>query len=257
MDYLIVCGAALVTSGLTLFSGFGLGTLLMPAFAIFFPVHLAVALTAVVHLLNNLFKVAIFGRHSDLGVLLRFGPPAIVAAMFGAYVLTWFSAFEPLAQYTLGPTTAEILPVKVLIAVLMLVFAIFEISPRLQDFTFEKRHLVFGGALSGFFGGLSGHQGALRSAFLVKSGLTKEAFIGTGVVISCLVDVARLSIYATHYLGSGLMQNTTLLAAATGSAFLGVFAGSRLVKKVTMRFIQYLVATMLFLLALGLGVGVV
>ena len=47
MDYVIVCSSALVIALLTLFSGFGLGTLLMPAFALFFPVEVAVAATAV------------------------------------------------------------------------------------------------------------------------------------------------------------------------------------------------------------------
>ena len=37
MDYLLVCTAALLVSGLTLISGFGLGTLLTPVFALFFP----------------------------------------------------------------------------------------------------------------------------------------------------------------------------------------------------------------------------
>ena len=36
MSYLIICTVALAVSGLTLFSGFGLGTLLMPVFALFF-----------------------------------------------------------------------------------------------------------------------------------------------------------------------------------------------------------------------------
>lgn len=35
--------AALLTSDLTLFSGFGLGTIPMPVFALFFPVPLAIA----------------------------------------------------------------------------------------------------------------------------------------------------------------------------------------------------------------------
>jgi hypothetical protein len=37
--------------------------------------------------------------------------------------------------------------------------------------------------LSGFFGGLSGHQGAFRRAFLIKP-LTKKSFLATKVVIS-------------------------------------------------------------------------
>ena len=50
----VVCGFALLASGLTFFSGFGLGTLLLPAFAPFFPVDRAIALTAAVHFLNGL-----------------------------------------------------------------------------------------------------------------------------------------------------------------------------------------------------------
>ena len=65
MEYLAVCAAALVSSGLTLFSGFGLGTLLMPVFALFFPVEIAIGLTAIVHFLNNLFKLALLGRKSE------------------------------------------------------------------------------------------------------------------------------------------------------------------------------------------------
>jgi hypothetical protein len=44
MAYFIICLVAIITSALTLFSGFGLGTLLMPAFAVFFTVDLAIAL---------------------------------------------------------------------------------------------------------------------------------------------------------------------------------------------------------------------
>ncbi len=55
LSYLLIASAALVASALTLFSGFGLGTLLMPAFALFFPIEVAVALTAVVLFLDFLF----------------------------------------------------------------------------------------------------------------------------------------------------------------------------------------------------------
>ena len=34
MSYLVICSVALLASGLTFFSGFGLGTLLLPAFAL-------------------------------------------------------------------------------------------------------------------------------------------------------------------------------------------------------------------------------
>lgn len=87
MSYLIICTVALLVSGLTLFSGFGLGTLLMPAFALFFPVEVAVAATAIVHLANKIFKVGLVGRNADFGVVWRFALPAAVAAMLGALLL--------------------------------------------------------------------------------------------------------------------------------------------------------------------------
>ena len=57
MELAIICLATFIASGLTLFSGFGLGTLLMPVVAVFFPLEVAIAMTAVVHLANNLFKL--------------------------------------------------------------------------------------------------------------------------------------------------------------------------------------------------------
>ncbi|MGH8525978.1 MAG: hypothetical protein ACREXY_17780 [Gammaproteobacteria bacterium] len=40
MELLVIGIAACLVSGLTLFSGFGLGTVLTPVFALFFPVTL-------------------------------------------------------------------------------------------------------------------------------------------------------------------------------------------------------------------------
>jgi uncharacterized protein len=80
MEYVIVSIAALLVAALTLFSGFGLGTLLMPVLAIFFPVEIAVAATAIVHLANNIFKGILVGRHANMRVLLRFALPAVIAA---------------------------------------------------------------------------------------------------------------------------------------------------------------------------------
>ncbi len=257
MEYLLVPLAALFTSGLTLFTGFGLGTLLMPVFALFFPLDLAVAMTAVVHLLNNLFKLAMLGRRADAGVVWRFGVPAILAALLGAGLLVWLSDLQPLATYRWGGRTFEVTPVKLTMAWLMVGFAVIEALPRFEKLSFDRRYLPLGGVLSGFFGGLSGHQGALRSAFLVRSGLTREAFIATNVVIACLVDFTRLSIYAAHFTTAGIGENVGLLGLATLAAFLGAFLGNRLVEKITLRTVQLLVSLLLFLIAVGLGAGLV
>lgn len=257
MEYLIICGTALIASGLTLFSGFGLGTLLLPAFALFFPVDTAIAMTAMVHFLNNLFKLALLGRRADRGVVLRFGLPAVAAAFLGAGTLIWLSGLEPLFIYRLLGREFQVMPVKLVVALLMVLFAVTELVPAFEKLSFDRKYLPLGGVLSGFFGGLSGHQGALRSAFLIRCGLSKEAFIATGVVIACLVDVSRISIYGTHFSAIGFGDNGLLLLAAVAAAFSGAFIGTRLLKKVTMRAVQITVSAMLLGIAIGLGAGII
>jgi hypothetical protein len=111
--------------------------------------------------------------------------------------------------------------------------------------------------LSGFFGGLSGNQGALRSAFLIRAGLSKEAFIGTAVVVSTFVDFTRLSIYATRFTKAGLIDNLPLVIIATIAAIAGAYIGNKLLKKVTLHFMQILVAIMLILISLALAAGII
>jgi len=256
MNFLIVCIVAFLTSGLTLFSGFGLGTLLLPAMAIFFPIDTAIALTAIVHLLNNLFKFALLGRHADQATVLRFGLPAILASLLGARLLLWLSDMQPLLMYEFLGRQFQITSVKLVVACLMVIFALFELLPRLAAISVEKKYLPLGGLLSGFFGGLSGHQGALRSIFLLKAGLAKESFIATGVAITLLVDIPRVVVYSTSLPllhGDGGL----ILVAAVLAAFSGSYLGNRLLKKVTLRAIQVLVAIMLLVIATLLALGLV
>ena len=257
MIYIIICTTAIIVSGLTLFSGFGLGTILAPVFAIFFPIDIAIALTGVVHFSNNLFKIALVGKNTDKAVLLRFGIPAILASFAGAWLLLKITVLPTFLQYELWGRSFEVTPVKLIISLLLIVFSILEISPTFQKVQFGKDKLVWGGILSGFFGGLSGIQGAIRSAFLIKSGLSKEAYIATGVVIACLVDFTRLSVYASRFTSANLHENLTLLISATLAAIVGAYFGKRLLKKVTLRSIQLIVAVMLFLISIALGTGLI
>jgi len=256
MEIAIVCVVALLASGLTFFSGFGLGTLLLPAFALFMPLEQAVAATAVVHLLNGLFKLALLHRHVDRGVLLRFGVPAVLAALFGAWLLSQLGTLPALHAYTAFGHRFEILPLKLVIGLLLLLFALVELVPKLRDLEFDARWQPLGGALSGFFGGLAGMQGALRSAFLARSGLDKQAFVATGAAIACVIDVSRLAIYAGTLLRVFASLDHGLLACAVLAAFAGAWFGNRLLKKTTMQGIQRIVAALLFVFALGLIAGV-
>lgn len=259
MDYVVVALSALLVSGLTLFSGFGLGTLLMPVFALFFPVEVAIAATAIVHGANNVLKVTLFGRMADFDLVLRFGLPAMLAASVGAAALGLLSSLPPLFSYTLGGHTPVVTPIELLMGLVMVFFALVELLPRLRHLEFERRFLFIGGLLSGFFGGLSGHQGALRSAFLAKVGITTQAFVGTNAVIGLVVDLVRLGVYATLFRAGtvGVLDSQLLPLILTGvlSAFCGVLVGKRFLNKVTMETVQTLTGLMLLGIALALGAG--
>jgi hypothetical protein len=99
LEHTIVPLAALGAAVLTFLSGFGLGTLLMPAFALFFPVPLAVALTAIVHFLNNFFEMAFLYRYVNVRVALAFGLPAAAGAYGGARLLGLLFGVRPLIVY--------------------------------------------------------------------------------------------------------------------------------------------------------------
>ncbi len=257
MEIVIICLVTFFTAILTFFSGFGLGTILTPVFAIFFPIDIAIALTGVVHFSNNLFKIALVGKSTDKTVLLRFGIPALLASFAGAWLLLRITVLPTLFQYELWGRSFEITPVKLIIALSLIVFSVLEISPSFQKVQFGKDKLVWGGMLSGFFGGLSGIQGAIRSAFLIKSGLSKEAYIATGVVIACIVDFTRLSVYASRFTSANLDESLALLISATFSAIAGAYLGKKLLKKVTLPSIQFIVAVMLVLISIALGLGLI
>lgn len=252
METLLVAGVALSASLLTFFSGFGLGTLLMPIIALFFPLPIAIAITAIVHFSNNLLKCALLARYSNFSILLRFGVPAVIFAFLGAWCLELLSEWKWGLTYTLFDFTFTITPLKCIIGLVIALFLVVESSTTLHvPKAFKK--LWLGGVLSGFFGGLSGHQGAFRSLFLTQNTLSKEVFLATGVSIALIVDLSRLSLYAKHW--ESALAQWQLILIATLSAFVGTMIGKFFLKKVSIEFIHFIVAWMLGIVAFLLIIG--
>ena len=247
MSLFIIILVSLLASALTLISGFGLGTLLLPVFAIFFPIDVAVAMTAIVHVLNNIFKFGLLWRNVNRDVLLRFGVPGIIGAFLGAKALLWLGGVSPWDVFGLS-----LEPIKTTIGLLMIFFALTELFPQLLAFKFRRNHLMLGGAVSGFFGGLSGHQGALRSMFLIKVGMSKEAYIATGVGIALLVDFTRIPVYFAKMESANIGEQWLPIAAATLAAFGGAMLGKQLIPKITLRTVHLLVGILMIAMGLAL-----
>lgn len=250
---------AFAVSLLTFFSGFGLGTLLLPAFVWFFPVEVAVAVTALVHAANNGFKLILLGSSAKKDVLIRFGLPAVVAAFIGAYLLTQFSLQGNLYSWTLAGHTAEITVLKLVMGVLIVGFALFELLPQLQSLRAPAQYLSVGGVLSGFFGGLSGHQGALRAIFLTPLGLSASEFVATQAVLAVMVDMARLLVYGWAFVllkQSSVAIPWALVITASLAAFAGALLGKTVLKKITMQSIRFTVGVLLLIVGFTLILGI-
>ena len=257
MEIVIVSMVALVASLLTLFSGFGLGTLLMPVVAIFFPLEVAIGMTAMVHLANNLFKVAILGKYAKKDVLIKFGLAAVMAAFIGAWFLGVLAESGRTINYSLFGHALQTTLLNIIVGGLILSFVLLEFSKTFAAVKLGPRFLPLGGFISGFFGGLSGHQGAFRSMFLLKAGLNKEQFIATGVMVAVMVDVARLMVYGKDLAADYQAIDWQLVIAASFAAFAGAYVGKKLLLKITIKFVHWVVSALLVLVALGLMTGAI
>lgn len=239
--------AALATALLTFFAGFGLGTLLLPAYALFLPLDLAVAMTAIVHLGNNLFKFAMMYHHINWRTLWQFALPAIPAAFLGAWLLLHLAASQAEWTWSLAGLSGTTGPLSLSIGLMILLFALWDMGV-FGKVTLPATYIPLGGMLSGFCGGLSGHQGALRSAILINCKLDKKAFIGTGVCIAILIDISRLSVYS---ISIPTMDQAHIKLVLTGlaGAFTGSLAGRFLLEKISLEWIHNLIGILLLVLS--------
>ena len=254
MEILLLLLVSFGASWLTFFCGFGLGTMLTPVFYLLFKdLPLAIAATTIVHFLNNVFKFVLMKRSIDWKIAIPFAAAAIPAAVIGALLVDKIENFT-LMSYQLGDRLREISMLNVVFGFILIGFSLIELIPS-WGLAFSKKSLWFGGVVSGFFGGLSGHQGALRTAFLVRYNLSKEVFIATGILVALIIDISRTTVYAfnldyTLITGQWVWILVSLLAALAGA-----ITGKYILKKIKLVTLNRIVAiaTLIFGLILSLG----
>ena len=134
---LIIYITAIFASGLTLISGFGLGTIMLPVFAIFFPVEIAVGMTAIVHVLNNMFKMGLIFKDVNWKTLLYFGVPGIFGAFLGAMLLLKIDTQT--IWYANEWLTVK--PLNSVIGFLMIFFAVAELF-KIKEFSFLLKYIL-------------------------------------------------------------------------------------------------------------------
>ena len=109
----------------------------------------------------------------------------------------------------------------------------------------------------GRLGGLTGHQGAIRSAFFLGKNLPKETFIATGAAVACVVDLTRLAVYGQLFCSLGGFVPWPVVVAGTIRAALGLWAGFRILEKISTKKFRWVVGVVLLVFGLSFALGVI
>ncbi|OGY52003.1 MAG: hypothetical protein A2951_02700 [Candidatus Buchananbacteria bacterium RIFCSPLOWO2_01_FULL_56_15] len=243
MEIFYIALLTFITATIGTITGFGTSTLMIPVLVIFFPPVEAIFLVAIIHWFGNIWKVTLFRSGFNLRLLALFGVVGLVTSYLGAYI-------------SLG-TNEEIL-LRVLGAFLAgyALFVIFsgKFSAKGRPASGWKipagnAMAIFGGGLSGFFAGMFGIGGAIRSAFLSAFDLPKAVFIATAGTIGLLVDSTRIIAYFTGgaTLPRELWYGLILFIPVS-------FLGAQIAKKVVDRIPQnkFRIVIAVFLLVIGI-----
>jgi uncharacterized membrane protein YfcA len=215
-------------------AGFGIGSLLTPLLALRVGTKTAVAAVSIPHLVGTSIRFWFLRRQVDRAVLRRFGVTSAAGGLTGALLHAWASS-RALAM-VFGA---------------LLVFAGgSQISGYAQRWRFHGGVAWLAGAASGFFGGLVGNQGGIRSAALLGFDLNRDQFVATATAIALMVDAARMPVYVVAERDQVAAIWPVVLAATVG-VVAGTVGGGRLLARVPERRFRQIVG--ILLLCLGVA----
>ena len=227
MDALLIVFAMVATllaAALTVPAGFGLATMLTPVMLLWLEPHLAIAAVAVVHAVHNGWKLVLLKGDVDFSAVKRYGWAMIFGAFIGASLST-----------SIDPK-----PLLIVIGVALILLPMLSISERWTNYRLPEAEDRWGGFGSGFMGGLTGHQGALRAMFLQRRLPDKTAYAATAALLALVVDLSRLPVYLFSG-GEELIEYLPLVGGSVVSAIIGVHLGKRWLKKWKKSFISTMI----------------
>lgn len=214
-------------------TGFGTSMIMVPVLAMFFPPLEAIFFVAIIHLFNDVWKVALFRAWFHGKLIILFGVTGIIGSYIGASFSVQVDQFflaRALGAFLIG------------YAGFLIYHSKFKVTPT-------SAIAVAGGAISGFSAGLIGIGGAVRGAFISAFDLPKAVYIATAGAIGIMIDSTRIIAYAVNGVGFpprlwwGMLLFIPL-------SFLGAEAAKKIVDRISQRTFRMVIA--LFLFAVGI-----
>jgi uncharacterized membrane protein YfcA len=209
--YAAVFVVAIASGATATVVGFGIGSLMTPLLAARFGTATAVALVMLPHAAATAVRCWRLRAHVDRSVLVRYGLLSAAGALAGAL------------NYTrLGPGT-----LTRWLGVLLLLTAAAQLTGWASRWQPRGGLVALFGLLSGFFGGIAGNKGGLRSAALTAFSLPPLGLVSTATATGLVVDAARAPVYVWHA-GPVLLTLWAPIVIATAGVLIGTVAGERL-----------------------------
>jgi uncharacterized membrane protein YfcA len=217
--FLLAVFLAAILSGATAsLVGFGIGSLLTPLLAVRYGTAVAVAAVTLPHALATAVRCWRLRASIDRDVVLRFGLVSAAGALAGAIAYTRIG----------GTTLTRIL------GVLLLLTSFAQLTGWSSRWRPHGPLVTVFGLLSGFFGGVAGNQGGLRSAALLAFGLTPVRFVATATAIGLLIDAARTPVYLWSS-GTALLGLSMPILVASAGVLIGTLLGERVLLGLSVR----------------------
>lgn len=210
---LLVAIGAFIAAALTVPAGFGLSTILTPLVLLLMSPHEAVAVVAIVHGAHNAGKLGLLRENVDFDAFKRYGIWLVAGSIIGA-ILQSHVPQRPL----LG-----------ILGLALIILPILTISEKWTGYRIPESSDRAGGFGSGFMGGLSGHQGALRAMFLSRRIPDKMSYAATASILALCVDLSRIPVYLA-YRSEDIYSHYSVIIVLVISALIGARVGKRWLK---------------------------
>ena len=213
MDVMLIIISMVITliaAALTVPAGFGLATMLTPVVLLWLPPHEAIAVVAIIHGAHNAWKLKVLRSSINNYAVKRYGWALILGAIIGSLLQSKI------------PSN----PLLLVVGIALIILPLLSVTEKWTKLRLGETEDRIGGFGSGFFGGLTGHQGALRALFLQKRLPDKMAYAATASILALVVDLTRIPIYI-YFEGRGIMDEYILIIALVFASIMGVQLGKK------------------------------
>ena len=196
------------------------------------------AAVSIPHVIGTSIRFWRFRHDIDWKVVRSFGVTSAAGGLTGALLNAW----------------ATNRALEIVFGSLLVLAGGAQVTGHAQRWRLHGTLAWLGGALSGFFGGLVGNQGGIRTAAMLGFEVDKRQFVATTTAVALLIDMARVPVYLALE-AAQLSRMWPTITLATLGVIAGTLFGETLLVRVPERRFRAVVGALLMLLGVSFLIG--